>query len=112
MHQGTKMIPADFIAFKQSLYGEATHQQKLMANFIAQTESLMRGKTKAQVISELQEKKMSPSQIEKLAPYKVFEGNRPSTSILINKLTPYTLGALIAMYEHKIFVQGVIWNIF
>ena len=112
MHQGTKMIPADFIGFKKSLYGEATHQQKLMANFIAQTESLMRGKTKAQVIAELQEKKMSPSQIEKLAPYKVFEGNRPSTSILINKLTPYTLGALIAMYEHKIFVQGVIWNIF
>lgn len=112
MHQGTKLIPADFIGFKESLYGETEHRQKLTANFIAQTEALMCGKTIEKVTQELEAQGMNKSAIEKLAPFKVFEGNRPTNSIVIDRLTPYNLGALIALYEHKIFVQGVIWNIF
>jgi len=112
MHQGTKIIPADFIGFKKSLYGNTDHHNKLMANFFAQTEALMNGKTAAVVRQELMAKEMAEEEIAQLVPFKVFEGNKPTTTFLINKLTPKSLGALIALYEHKIFVQGVIWNIF
>lgn len=112
IHQGTKLIPVDFIGFKKSLNGNPDHQNKLLANFIAQTEALMTGKTKDQVMSELQNSGLSESQQRELAPYKVFEGNKPTNTILIEQLTPENLGALIALYEHKIFVQGVLWNIY
>ncbi len=112
IHQGTKLIPADFIGFKKSLSGNTDHQNKLLANFIAQTEALMTGKTKDQVMSELQNSGLSESQQRELAPFKVFEGNKPTNTILIEQLTPENLGALIALYEHKIFVQGVLWNIY
>ncbi|WP_372765964.1 glucose-6-phosphate isomerase [Lutibacter sp.] len=111
LHQGTKLIPADFIGFRESLYGNKEHHTKLMANFFAQTQALAEGKTKEEAHLDLKTQgKMN--EIEALLPYKVFEGNKPSTTILINKLTPKTLGSLIAFYEHKIFVQGIIWNIF
>ncbi len=112
IHQGTKLIPADFIGFKESLHGDQGHHQKLMANFFAQTEALMNGKTREEVETELQAKGQSGEEIEKLLPFKLFEGNKPTTTILIDRLTPESLGALIAMYEHKIFAQGYIWNIF
>lgn len=104
IHQGTKLIPADFIGFAQSLHGNKEHQDKLMSNFFAQTEALLNGKDTNQVIAEGTE--------ETLVPFKVFAGNKPTNTIFINKLSPESLGKLIAMYEHKIFVQGVIWNIF
>ena len=111
LHQGTKLIPADFIGYRESLYGNTDHHTKLMANFFAQTQALAEGKTKEEAHLDLKmQGKMD--EIETLLPYKVFEGNKPSTTILINKLTPKTLGSLIAFYEHKIFVQGIIWNIF
>ena len=112
IHQGTKLIPADFIGFKRSLHGDTDHHQKLMANFFAQTEALMNGKSASEVESELQAKGQSAQEIKKLLPFKVFEGNKPTNTILIDQLTPHSLGALIAMYEHKIFVQGYLWNIF
>ncbi len=112
IHQGTKLIPADFIGYKKSLHGDTDHHQKLMANFFAQTEALMNGKTEREVRAELSEKGMSEAAMKKLIPFKVFEGNKPTNTILIDQLTPKSLGALIALYEHKIFVQGVIWNIF
>lgn len=112
MHQGTKLIPADFIGFKESLYGEQEHQEKLMANFVAQTQALMVGKTKETVLEELKAQGKTAGEIKKIAPFKVFEGNRPTTSILIEKLTPKNIGALIGFYEHKIFVEGILWNIF
>jgi len=112
IHQGTKIIPTEFIGFKSSLFGDQDHHDKLMANFFAQTEALMNGKTENEVIAELKTKKLSESEIAKLAPFKVFKGNRPTTTLLIDKLTPKSLGALVAMYEHRIFVQGVIWNIY
>lgn len=112
IHQGTKLIPTDFIGFVKSLHGEADHHHKLMSNFFAQTEALLNGKTEEEVLSELKSKNLSSEEIEKLLPFKVFEGNKPTNTILINKLSPKTLGSLIALYEHKIFVQGVIWNIF
>ncbi len=112
IHQGTKQIPADFIGYKKSLYGNTDHHQKLMANFFAQTEALMNGKTKKEVKQELAAKKLSTKEIEALLPFKVFTGNKPTNTILIEQLTPKSLGALIALYEHKIFVQGVLWNIF
>lgn len=112
IHQGTKLIPADFIGFKKSLYGDSDHHNKLMANFFAQTEALMNGKSADEVRSELQGKNMSSAEIQKLLPFKIFEGNNPTNTILIDRLTPSSLGALISLYEHKIFVQGVIWNIF
>lgn len=111
IHQGTKLIPADFIGFKQSLYGNTEHHQKLMANFFAQTQALAEGKTKQEVHLDLKIEGNSDA-INQLLPFKVFEGNKPSSTILIEKLTPKTLGSLIAFYEHKIFVQGIIWNIF
>lgn len=107
IHQGTKLIPTDFIGFKYSLYGDTDHHNKLMANFFAQTEALLKGKTEVEVRKEMGDKVN-----EALVPFKVFEGNRPTTTILAQKLTPESLGALIAMYEHKIFVQGVLWNIY
>ena len=112
IHQGTKLIPADFIGFKKSLYGNTDHHNKLMANFFAQTEALSNGKTAEEVRNELEAKNMSSEDIQKLLPFKVFEGNNPTNTILIDSLTPKSLGSLISMYEHKIFVQGVIWNIF
>ncbi|WP_282043919.1 glucose-6-phosphate isomerase [Winogradskyella flava] len=112
IHQGTKLIPADFIGFVESLHGNKDHHDKLMSNYFAQTEALMNGKTNAEVSTELKEQNLSEKEIEKLLPYKVFKGNKPTTSILIQKLTPESLGKLIAMYEHKIFVQGIIWNIY
>ncbi|VAW11644.1 Glucose-6-phosphate isomerase [hydrothermal vent metagenome] len=112
IHQGTKLTPADFIGFKKSLHGDKDHHNKLMANFFAQTEALMNGKTSDEVRKELESKNMPENEIRKLLPFKVFEGNKPTNTFLIDKLTPKSLGALIALYEHKIFVQGVIWNIF
>lgn len=112
IHQGTKLIPADFIGYKHSLYGNTDHHQKLMANFFAQTEALMNGKTGTEVREELKSKGLFKEELEKLLPFKLFEGNKPTNTILIERLTPKSLGALIAMYEHKIFVQGVVWNIF
>ena len=112
IHQGTKLIPADFIGFKHSLHGDSDHHNKLMANFFAQTEALMNGKTANEVRQELEAKEMPEDEIEALLPFKTFEGNKPTNTLLIDKLTPKTLGMLIAMYEHKIFVQGIVWNIF
>ena len=112
IHQGTKLIPTDFIGYVESLHGDQDHHQKLMANYFAQTEALMTGKTAEEVRQELEGGKMTSEEIDRLIPFKVFEGNKPTNSILIHKLTPQSLGALVAMYEHKIFVQGVIWNIY
>jgi glucose-6-phosphate isomerase len=112
IHQGTKLIPADFIGFVKSLHGDAEHHDKLMSNYFAQTEALMNGKTAEEVRAEFQAMNTPAEQIAQLTPFKVFEGNRPTTSILIQQLTPESLGKLIALYEHRIFVQGVIWNIF
>ncbi|MCP9199430.1 glucose-6-phosphate isomerase [Gramella sp. GC03-9] len=112
IHQGTKLIPADFIGFKRSLFRDKAHQDKLMANFFAQTEALLNGKDEQTVVNEMKFKKFRSEEIDKIRSFKVFEGNKPTTTILIDKLTPESLGKLIALYEHKIFVQGVIWNIF
>ena len=112
IHQGTKLIPADFIGFKRSLHNEKDHHDKLMANFFAQTEALLQGKTSGEVREELEAKKMNPEQVQELLPFKVFKGNNPTTTILFDKLTPESLGKLIALYEHQIFVQGIIWNIY
>lgn len=112
IHQGTKLIPADFIGFKKSLYGEEDHHQKLMANFLAQTEALMQGKDGVAVQKELANTDKSPEAIETLLPFKIFKGNNPTNTLMIDALTPESLGKLVSIYEHKIFVQGVIWNIF
>ena len=112
LHQGTKLIPADFIGFKESLHGNLDHHNKLISNFIAQTEALLKGKSKGEVENEFTNTKLSKEAQNKLIPFKVFEGNKPTTTIFIDKLTPESLGKLIAMYEHNIFVQGIIWNIF
>lgn len=112
IHQGTKLIPCDFIAPAQSLNPIGEHHPILLSNFFAQTEALMNGKTEEEVVAELKKAGKSDSEIAQLCPFKVFEGNRPTNSILLKKVTPYTLGSLIAIYEHKIFVQGIIWNIF
>ena len=112
IHQGTKLIPADFIGFAQSLHDNKDHHDKLISNYLAQTEALLNGKTKEEVLSELKSSNLPESEINTLLPFKVFEGNKPTNSIFIKKLTPESLGKLIALYEHKIFVQGIIWNIF
>ncbi|AGC76037.1 glucose-6-phosphate isomerase [Nonlabens dokdonensis] len=112
IHQGTKLIPAHFIAFAKAKYHHPDHHNKLMANFFAQTEALMNGKNQDEVIKDLQSSGKSEEEINKLAPFKVFTGNKPTTTILIDELTPRSLGKLVAMYEHKIFVEGVIWNIY
>lgn len=112
MHQGTRFIPADFIGFAESHYAMGDHHLKLLSNFLAQTEALMIGKTKSEVEAEMKAKGSSAEEIAKIAPYRVFEGNRPTTSILGQKSDPESLGALIAAYEHKIFIQGLVWNIY
>lgn len=112
IHQGTKLIPADFIGFVSSLYNDEDHHNKLMSNFFAQTEALMHGKSKEQVQEEFDKQGFSADKTKSLLPFKIFTGNKPTNTILIQKLTPESLGSLIALYEHKIFVQGVIWNIF
>jgi len=112
IHQGTKMIPCDFLATAISHNPLGDHHNKLLSNFFAQTEALMNGKSEEEVSVELKDLGLTDNEIQKLKPFKVFTGNRPTNSILFKKLTPYTLGSLIAMYEHKIFVQGIIWNIF
>ena len=112
IHQGTKLIPCDFIAPANSLNPIGNHHQLLLSNFFAQTEALMNGKTEEEVVAELKKAGKSDQEIEALKAYKVFEGNRPTNSILFKIMTPRTLGRLIAFYEHKIFVQGVIWNIY
>jgi glucose-6-phosphate isomerase len=112
IHQGTKLIPTDFIGFVKPLYGNQDHHEKLMSNFFAQTEALLHGKTEAQVGSEFEKQGVSSEKAAFLLPFKVFSGNKPTNTLLIQKLTPETLGSLVALYEHKIFVQGVIWNIF
>jgi len=115
IHQGTQIVPADFLMPVHSQYKVGdngnTHHKILLANFLAQTQSLMLGKTKEQARAELEQQGLSGDVLEKLLPHKVFEGNRPTTSIMFDKLTPNTLGKLIALYEHKIFVQGIIWDI-
>ncbi|GEP49901.1 glucose-6-phosphate isomerase [Flavobacterium noncentrifugens] len=112
IHQGTKLIPTDFVGFVKPLYGDQDHHDKLMSNYFAQTEALMNGKTEAQVRAEFAKSNLSEKEADFLAPFKVFTGNNPTNSILIDQLTPETLGSLVALYEHKIFVQGIIWNIF
>ncbi|NNU34226.1 glucose-6-phosphate isomerase [Mucilaginibacter sp. S1162] len=112
IHRGTKLIPCDFIAPAQSHNPLGEHHNMLLSNFFAQTEALMNGKGRDEVVAELKAAGKSAEEIEKLAPFKEFEGNRPTNSILVKKITPRTLGSLIAMYEHKIFVQGIIWNIY
>lgn len=112
IHQGTKLIPCDFIAPAQTHNPIGNHHQLLLSNFFAQTEALMNGKTRVEVEAELKAAGKKAREIVELAPFKVFDGDNPTNSILIKKITPFTLGSLIAIYEHKIFVQGVIWNIF
>jgi len=112
IHQGTKMIPCDFLIPARSYDQIGDHHKKLISNFFAQTEALMKGKTEEEVIKEFEQEGKELHEIKHLIPYKVFHGNRPTNSILFKELNPRTLGSLIAMYEHKIFVQGVIWNIF
>lgn len=112
IHQGTKLIPTDFIGYVKPLYGNQDHHDKLMSNFFAQTEALLNGKTEAQVKTEFEKQNITGAKADYLLPFKVFAGNKPTNTILIEKLTPKSLGSLIALYEHKIFVQGVIWNIF
>ncbi|WP_292996502.1 glucose-6-phosphate isomerase [Nitrosomonas sp.] len=111
LHQGTQTVPADFLAPCQSHYPLAQHHRMLLANFFAQTEALMTGKDEQEVRTELASQGLSGASLEQLLPHKIFPGNRPTTSILFKKLDPKTLGALIALYEHKVFVQSVIWNI-
>jgi glucose-6-phosphate isomerase len=112
IHQGTKFIPADFLAPAVSHNPIGEHHNILLSNFFAQTEALMNGKTKEEVVAELKKADKTDLEIEKLTPHKIFEGNKPTNSILFRQLVPRILGSLIAMYEHKIFVQGVVWNIF
>lgn len=112
IHQGTELIPADFIAYVNSPNHVSDHQEKLLANFFAQTEALAFGKTEEEAKAELQQAGKTEEQVVRLLNYKVFHGNTPTNSLLINDLTPFSLGQLIALYEHKIFVQGIIWNVF
>lgn len=112
IHQGTHMIPCDFLCAKEPLSQLTDHHKKLQSNFLSQTEALAFGRTKEEVVSILEGSGMNATEIRKLYPHKVFEGNNPTNSIIYDKLTPFNLGKLIALYEHKIFVQGVIWNIF
>ena len=111
IHQGTKLIPCDFLAPAQSHNPIGDHHRILLSNFFAQTEALMTGKTREEAEAELRHAGLPEEEVRRLAPHKVFEGNRPTQSILFPKLTPHVLGALVALYEHKIFVQGVIWNV-
>jgi glucose-6-phosphate isomerase len=120
LHQGTRLVPCDFLAPLEtqnpmpnpSATDGSGHHQVLLANYFAQTEALMRGKTPEEARAELEAQKLSPARVAELVPHKSFPGNRPTTSMLFTKLTPKTLGMLVAMYEHKIFVQGIVWEIF
>jgi glucose-6-phosphate isomerase len=112
IHQGTRLIPCDFIAPIETHHPLGRHHAILLANFFAQTEALMRGKTADEARAELLAAGTPPARVDQLVPHKTFPGNRPTTSILVQKITPHTLGALIALYEHKIFVQGIVWNIY
>ena len=112
IHQGTQLVPADFLAPAVTHNPIGEHHAILLSNFFAQTEALMNGKTAEEAIAELRKEGKPPEVVDRLYPFKMFDGNKPTNSILFRKLTPRTLGSLIAMYEHKIFVQGVIWNIF
>jgi glucose-6-phosphate isomerase len=113
IHQGTRLIPCDFIApcKTHNPISNGVHHRILLANFFAQTEALMKGKTTAEAESELRASGIPNDQVVEILPHKVFKGNRPTNSILVDEINPFNLGALIALYEHKIFVQGVIWNI-
>jgi glucose-6-phosphate isomerase len=112
IHQGTQLIPCDFIAPAQSHNPTGDHHQKLLSNFFAQPEALMNGKTEEEAEKDLEKQNLPKEEIARLLPYKIFAGNKPTNSILVKKITPYTLGELIALYEHKIFTQGIIWNIY
>lgn len=112
IHQGTPLIPCDFIAPAQSHNPLGDHHTKLLSNFFAQTEALMNGKSEEEAQAELEKQGLSAEEIARLLPFKIFKGNRPTNSFIVKKVTPFTLGELIALYEHKIFVQGVIWNIY
>ena len=111
IHQGTKLIPCDFLAPARSLNPSGDHHPKLLSNFFAQTEALMKGKSESEVVEEFEASGKSPEAYKQLVPFKIFLGNKPTNSILFKEMSPYTLGSLVAMYEHKIFVQGIIWNI-
>ncbi|MGO2358657.1 MAG: glucose-6-phosphate isomerase [Mesonia sp.] len=110
IHQGTKLVPCDFIGFNNSVHGNKGHHHKLMANFFAQTQAFLSGKSQATIEEEIKE--LSLEEQERIKAYKCFEGNKPTNTLLIERLTPETLGSLLAMYEHKLFVQGIIWNIY
>jgi glucose-6-phosphate isomerase len=112
LHQGTRLVPCDFLAPLETHHPLGKHHEVLLANFFAQTEALMRGKTPEEARRELQAQGLAPERVEELVPHKTFPGNRPTTTIVFDKLTPRTLGLLVAMYEHKIFVQGVVWGVF
>ena len=111
LHQGTRLVPADFIASIRSHNPIGDHHAKLLANFFAQTEALMRGRSESDVLAELERAAMPREKREALAPHRTFEGNRPSSTFLMDTLTPHSLGRLLALYEHKVFVQGVLWNV-
>jgi len=111
IHQGGRLIPCDFLAFKQADFDLPGHQAPLLANCLAQSEALMHGKTLEEARAELQASGASSETVARLAPFKVFPGNQPSTTLVLPQLTPYTLGQLIALYEHKVFVQGILWNL-
>jgi len=111
LHQGTDIIPVDILAVRQASEGDPAAQTKLLANAVAQAEALMVGRTEADVRAELQGKGMAAAEIDALAPQRTFPGDRPSAFLLIDRLTPEALGALIALYEHKVFVEGVLWGI-
>jgi len=111
LHQGTGLVPADFIACCRPHHRLRRHHEMLLANFFAQTEALARGMTADEAAAVMREQRISESEIRRLLPHRVFTGNRPTTSILLDELSPGTLGALIALYEHKVFVQSVVWNI-
>ena len=112
IHQGTRLVPCDFLAPVETQNRLGKHHEILLANYFAQTEALMRGKTDAEARAELQAQKLTPTRVAELVPHKVFPGNRPTTSMLVQKITPKVLGSLVSMYEHKIFVQGIVWNIY
>ena len=112
LHQGTPFIPCDFIAFAKDIFQTGEHHEKLLSNFFAQTEALAFGKNEDAVKNELKNKGLTEKEISQLLPFKIFPGNKPTNSILLKELTPFTVGTLLALYEHKIFVQGVIWNIY
>jgi glucose-6-phosphate isomerase len=111
LHQGTRLVAADFIASTRTHNPLGDHHDKLIANCFAQSEAMMRGRTEADVLAELERAGKNAEQRKALAPHRVFAGNRPTSTFLMHKLTPRALGRLLALYEHKVFVQGVIWSI-